>query len=259
MDWKLWLKRCEEWFNRVFTIWGFLTAFAGAATTGVFGINGDFPPFLVFWFSLMAFTTTLIAIGLSASQRQSFIRIGGVWFIIVLGVFYALRVQNKAEAAKERETAVRAENYYLDYAGMAPSVTIVSGKPYTVSSVRTAITFNNPNDFGIWVKSVRRSVSILDKVSGDQQEDVLTYMPPRMKDQRFEDLPIVFDPPIYVPRGFGGVIDFYICYGKSKAKLNKGFALKGNMRFQSDAYGGFYAPDIYAANEGKGNGQTKGC
>ncbi len=84
-------------------------------------------------------------------------------------------------------------------------------------------------------------------------------MPPHMKDKRFEDLPIVFDPPVHAPTGFKGVIDFYICYGKSKAKMNKGFALKGNMFFRTNVHGTFYAPDVYSANQIEGNGQTKGC
>jgi hypothetical protein len=232
----VWGKRLNDWFSAAQSIYGFWLALGGASVTGYFGITGDVPPFIILVTCISFLIGISLAFSLGKSQRQRNVFALGIG-IVCAGVFaYSLRLQHIHE---KREFL----DYHPTYAGMAMDIDVTppaEGRKAKVRIINLAVTFDNPNSFPIYVKSVRRYITVGGKGSGDEQEPVFIRWPEFSQDSRIADSDIHFHPYLDPPgRYLEGTIDYTVCFGREEGKFDKHFNMRGKLIFRLRASGGF--------------------
>jgi hypothetical protein len=255
------LARLEEgrtWADKLIFWQGVIAAVFGWSIVSYFGIEEDFPIFALGSIWLGGIAAYAIAYLLARTRLQRRIMTAAVLVSILAILGYALRVQHNREQAEKAKAAMEAENYRLDYDGPTLSPQIIAGKrgPHggpVMAALTVALQFDNPNNFDIWVKSFRRDFKVAGQTSQGNNKAVYARVPPGARRFVVSDNTVIFNRPVEFSPETVSSLDFEICYGKARSRMNKGFWNKITLIFQPDQFGGFSAPpNIVPVDEEEG-------
>lgn len=219
--------------------------------TTYLSIEADYPPIAII-FTVIGMFSVVTILFTSVETRRSWPAVAGIIVICTAMYGYAMYFQHQLEATQKRIEDARKEDYLLPYAGWAPDIEIDPAAPqpnFSVMGGRISLTFDNDNNFPIYIRSIRRQSAIDDVTSGDPQEVSETTALPNSNDLRIADSPITIKPSKLFKNGFSATVDFFICYGREKRRMNKAFFAKGTLVFLSNPRGGFYAPDYHPSDD----------
>ena len=219
--------------------------FGGGTVTSYFGIQENFPVFLVGVIALLFVFLGFIAGAVARTRKQFLVLAGLVVAACALVFLYSLFVQHKQEAARIAAEQKAAEQYYVEFVSPSGSPAYTGGYGpnggLLMAQLRIAWVFNNPNNFDLYVKVFRRHVQLANFTSDSMDKPFYAKIPRGAKNWYISDKTIIFrgpaghPQPIEITGRTRGLLDFEMCYGRQRNRMSKGFWHKVELTFYEEA------------------------
>ena len=219
------LEELLTWVGHATMAWGLLPIAAVGLVTGALAwVLGWSAPLII----LLGLAAAVLASGLiKVISRRAFAY--AIMAVLLLGTTALAAWQ--ADSFTIEPVDVRVGLFPLD-----PERTMASG-------VAVAVAFENPNDFPVWVMSDRRITTVGDQIS-DSDQSPRTARREAQSTFAISDQAISFDSPLPPTQITGGLVDYHLCYGRSKKTMTKSISFKARywVEFHNDGIRAKFEP-----------------